>query len=226
MRLPRLRVVTILTSLILTAAGARYGAHAADTTAGLVGLRPSAADILARITTPDALPESYTVPVHIDVRLHKLLTFHFGMNGMQYFKRPIQLALDVHAVPPNARRLFSQIGSPMTWAETYAMRLTRTMNDGAHTNYRLEGEPKHGGDIDRVILDVAGDPSLPLRAQWFCRDGTTIMTTIQEQAAGAYWLPKRTEVDLAASGYGIHAVLEYGDYTMNAAIPDSIFSGA
>lgn len=188
--------------------------------------RPSAADVLSRLTMRDAMLDSYTVPVHIDVRLRKLFSFHFGIDGMQYFKQPDHLALDVHAVPPNGRRLFSQIGAPMIWAATYDMRLASATNNGARTTYRLEGTPKHLGDIDRVILDVDSDVSRPLHAQWFCRDGTTITTTIDEQLVGPYWLPKRTEADLSVLGYRIHAVLEYGNYTMNAVVADSVFSGS
>lgn len=212
-------------SLVIVVAGAPRDARAADAPAALFGPRPSAADVLSRITTRDAMLASYTVPVHIDVHLRKLFSLHFGMNGTQYFKQPNRLALDVGKVPSNARRLFSQISTPMTWADTYDMRLAQAASDGVHTTYRLEGVPKRGGDIDHVILDVDSDPSLPLHARWFCRDGMTIATVVDEQPAGPYWLPKHTEADLSASGYKIHVDIEYGGYNVNAGISDSVFSG-
>jgi hypothetical protein len=44
-----------------------------------------AASLGAAPTRGDGGIESYSVPVRIDVRLHKLITVHFHLNGMQYF---------------------------------------------------------------------------------------------------------------------------------------------
>ncbi len=59
----------------------------------------SAAHVLARLTGADDLLTSYAVPIHIEARLHRLFTFHFGLNGMVYYKRPDRVALDMQHVP-------------------------------------------------------------------------------------------------------------------------------
>jgi hypothetical protein len=187
--------------------------------------RPTAAQVLWRFTARDALLDSYIVPVHVDVHLHKVITFHFGLNGMAYYKRPDHVALELRELPPASRRVFSEMGSPLTWDNTYDLRVRDVVTNDSRTTYQIEGTPRHPGEIDRMLLDVDSDANAALRGRWFCKDGTTIAMRIEESAAGPYQLPKRTEADLAAGGYRIHAVLNYGAYSFNAVVADSVFSG-
>src|ERR1700747_3773884 len=53
-----------------------------------IGKPPTAADVVARMSASEILPESYSVPVHVEARVHRLITLHFGMNGTVYYKRP------------------------------------------------------------------------------------------------------------------------------------------
>lgn len=204
---------------------------AALTLAGSLGVAPasstatqiSAADVLARINGHDARLASYAVPVHISVRVKKLFTFRFGLDGTQYFKRPAHLALEVPRVPAQGRKLFAELGTPLTWPQQYDLRLVAA--NGDRGPYRLEGVPKRGGDIARMVVDVDGDSSAPLHAQWWTTDGSTVDMRITEQPAGGYELPKHAEADLDISGTKIHASIDYGAYTVNEALADTVFSG-
>jgi hypothetical protein len=191
--------------------------------AGTLGASPAAsqspmtvAEVLARYTTRDASVQSYTVPVHIDVRVHKLLTFHFGLDGTQSFKRPAHIALDVQRVPPEGRKLFAELGTPLTWSQQYDLHLVSGSTE--HGPYRLEGVPKRPSGIARMVVDVDGDPSVPLHAQWWTHDGSTIDMRITEDSTGGYEFPKHSEADLNISGTKIHASIEYGTYAVNEAI--------
>ncbi|HEY0613077.1 MAG TPA: hypothetical protein VGC96_00495 [Candidatus Elarobacter sp.] len=183
---------------------------------------PAATEVLARINGHDARLTSYSVPVHISVRVKKLLTFHFGLDGMQYFKRPARLALDVQRVPAQGRKLFAELGTPLTWPQQYDLRLVA--GSGDRGPYHLEGVPRHGGEIARMVVDVDGDASAPLHAQWWTTDGSTIDMRITEQDAGGYELPRHAEADLNISGTKIHASIDYGPYTVNEAVADAVFS--
>jgi hypothetical protein len=211
--------------LVLGAGASREPAHAAADPAASFAPRPTPAQVLARFTAPDAPLDSYVVPVHVDVHLHKLVTFHFGLNGMAYYKRPDHVALELRAMPASYRRVFSEMGSPLTWGGTYDLRVRDVLADDSRTTYRIEGTPRHPGEIDHMLLDVDSDVNAALRGRWFCKDGTMIAMTIEEAAAGPYKLPKRSEADLAAGGYRVHAVLDYGAYSFNAVVADSVFSG-
>jgi hypothetical protein len=199
-------------------------ALAVTTLAGTLGAVPapvqsaaSAMQVLARFTAPDAAVQSYTVPVHIDVRVRKLLTFHFGLDGTQSFKRPAQLSLDVARVPAEGRKLFAELGTPLTWPQQYDLHLI----SGSGTDrgpYRLEGVPKKPSGVARMIVDVDADPSAPLHAQWWTHDGTTVDMRITESSGGGYALPKHSEADLDVSGTKIHASIDYGAYSVNDAL--------
>ncbi|HEY0395100.1 MAG TPA: hypothetical protein VGD01_11460 [Candidatus Elarobacter sp.] len=187
------------------------------------GTQISASDVLARINGHDARVSSYAVPVHIAVRVKKLLTFHFGLDGTQYFKRPAHLALEVPRVPAQGRKLFAELGTPLTWPQQYDLRLVAA--NGERGPYRLEGVPKRGGEIARMVVDVDADPDAPLHAQWWTTDGSTIDMRITEQAAGGYELPRHAEADLNIGGTKIHASIDYGAYAVNEALADTVFSG-
>jgi hypothetical protein len=175
------------------------------------------------MTSRDALLDSYSVPVHVDVHLHKLITFHFGLDGMQYYKRPDRVAFELREMPASYRRLFAEMGTPLTWADTYALKLVDTTTTDGGAVYTIEGTPREPHEVTRVLFEIADDASAPLRSHWFCKDGTTIAMTIDEAASGPYQLPKRAQADLSVSGFRVHAVLDYGTYAVNAAVADSVF---
>jgi hypothetical protein len=179
---------------------------------------PSATDVLARVNLHDTGLESYAVPVSMHVRVHRLLTFHVTLNGTQYFKRPSRLALDVRQIPAQYRKLFADLGTPLTWPGLYDLRLA---SSGA--SYTLEGVPKHPCDIARMTVAVDGNPAAPLHAMWTMHDGGTIDMRITEQVTDGYELPKHAEADMTISGYAIHASIDYGPYTVNETVADSVF---
>jgi len=221
---PLRRLLTATLTLLLIGSGwAGTAARASDDPAAFGG-RPSVAQVLARMSVPNALLDSYTVPVHVDVHLHRVITLHFGTNGTQYYKRPGHLALDLRSLPVAYRRLFGEIGTPLTWESTYDLRLADATVTDEHTIYRIEGAPRHASYVTHVVLEVDSDATVPVRGAWTCKDGTTVAMSFEEEPAGPYRLPKRAVADLAVGGYGVHAVVDYGPYAFNAVVADSVFA--
>ncbi|HZO93130.1 MAG TPA: hypothetical protein VFB22_05130 [Candidatus Baltobacteraceae bacterium] len=223
----RRRGLAILAAAVLGAAGgpfsARPGAALAETT-----LRSpatiSAVDVLARVTAADQPLASYAVPVHIEARLHRLFTFHFGLDGMVYYKRPDRLALDMHHVPSDFRRLFGELGTPLTWSSTYDMNVVSASVAGGRTTYHLKGVPRRDGPVATMLLDVDDVAGAPLHAQWVCRDGSRIDETITEGYEGVYELPRHADADIMSGGMTIHATMDYGTYDVNQSLADSLFA--
>lgn len=188
-----------------------------------VGTAPSSAvEVLARYTGQDARVSSYAVPIHMDVRVKKVITFHMGFDGTQYFKRPDRIALDVARIPPQGKKLFAEIGTPLTWPAYYDLKLVAA--NGDRGPYRLEGVPKKPSDIAKMVVDIDGDPNAPLHGVWTTKDGTVVDMRITESLEGGYEFPKHAEADLAVSGYKIHASIDYGSYTVNEALADAVFN--
>jgi hypothetical protein len=190
-----------------------------------LGKPPTAADVVARMSANAIVPESYTVPVHVDAKVHRLITLHFGMNGTVYYKRPDHLALAMSHVPSGFRKLFAELGNAQTWASTYDMTFVDALGGGSSGEiYRLKGVPKQDGDVDHVLLDLSAADLTPQHASWLCRDGSTIDMTFLNEPFGGYELAKRAEADMVLSGWKIHAVMDYGPYVLNETITQGVFS--
>lgn len=185
---------------------------------------PSAAEVVARMSASDSLLETYSVPIHIDAKVHRLITLRFGRDGTVFYKRPDHLALSMRSVPDGFRKLFAELGTAQTWPSTYEMTIVDAVNENGREIYRLKGVPKQAGDVDHVLLDVSGEDFAATRARWQCKDGSTIDMTFQNESAGGYPLAKRAEADMVLSGWKIHATLEYGAYVLNESLADSVFS--
>ena len=200
------------------------GAVAAIVASAPIGAAtPSAEEILASVTAGDAQLSSYSVPVHVDARLHRLIGLRFGMNGKVYFKRPDRVALEMRMVPEQHRRLFAELGTPLTWASAYDLSMMSSDTVGGHFVHHVRGVPKHPGEVDHMLLDVADDPSVPLHVRFWCHDGTAIEMAIEREAFGKFELPKRVVADVSSRGWNVHAVLDYGAYEVNEAVADSVF---
>jgi hypothetical protein len=180
-------------------------------------------EVLGRFTAADAALASYSVPVHVDVYLRKVVGLHFGLNGMQYYKRPGRVALALRGTPARFGRLFSQLGTTLTWSEMYDLRVLESTVAGGRTVAHLEGAPKAGGDVKNLQVAVDSDPAAPVRATWACTDGTTIEMSLTSRTEGPYVLPDRSDVNLSVGRFPIHAVMVYGSYALNAAVPDAAF---
>ncbi len=212
---------------LLAAAGSRSPRASAANAETLRGASTvSAAQLLSRINASDDLLASYSVPIHVEARLHRLFTFRFGLNGTVYYKRPDRVALDMQHVPGQFRRLFDEMGTPLTWSSTYDVSVASSTVAGGRATYHIKGVPKHDGEVVSVLLDVDQDMSGPVHAQWFCRDGTRIDETITESIEGVYELPKHVEADIFSGGLTVHATIDYGAYDVNQSLADSLFANA
>jgi hypothetical protein len=189
-----------------------------------IGKPPTTAEVVARMSASEILPETYSVPVHISAKVHRLITLHFGVDGTVYYKRPDHLALTMSRVPSGFRKLFAELGNAQTWGSTYDMTFVDALGDGSREIYRLKGVPKQDGDVAEVLLDVSAMDFAAQRAQWVCHDGSTIDMTFVNEPAGGYELAKRAQADMVLSGWKIHAELEYGQYVLNESVADAVFS--
>jgi hypothetical protein len=190
-----------------------------------LGLGRSSIDcvpLFAQYASEEPSLHSYSVPLRATVSIHKLFTFHMGMNGMVYFRQPDRFAVDIHSVPDQYRKIFARLGTPRTWPQTYDLQVTGIDGTGDDKIYHLRGIPYNSCEVDHLVADV-GNGSTPVKATWFMRDGGTIAATIELTNAGAYSVPKVERADITSGGFKIHADLEFGDYLVNAQVSDANF---
>jgi hypothetical protein len=217
----------MLGGLLCAMAGVPRGASARverQLAAVPLGKPPTAAEVVARMSANTIVPESYAVPIHVDAKVHRLITLHFGRDGMVYYRRPDHLALAMTRVPSGFRKLFAEMGNAQTWASTYEMSFVNALDEGSGEIYRLKGVPKQDSDVDHLLIDLAAADLTPRHASWLCKDGSTIDMTFTNESLGGYALAKHAEAEMLLSGWKIHAVVDYGSYTLNETITDEVFS--
>jgi outer membrane lipoprotein-sorting protein len=213
--------VTTLGSLValLVAAAARAAAPTAA---------PSGDEILARAAAANAGLHSYSVPVHFDVHLHKPLGLKVGVDGTAYYKAPASSAVVITKAPPIIGGFFKGTYPldivPQSWSAKYHVTSVSTQEVNGTPVYLLEAVPKDQGAIDRVVFGVAQTTYAPLSARWHYRDQSTVGLTIDNQSVAGYTLPLSESISVAMPHYDFDAASRFGQYALNAPVPDDVFA--
>ncbi|HXW52035.1 MAG TPA: hypothetical protein VEJ41_08600 [Candidatus Acidoferrales bacterium] len=187
----------------------------------------SAQSILAHMVANRRGLNSFTVPIHFDVTVHKVISVGLKLDGTRYFERPDREALIMQTVPAVAQpfqKIFSGLGTAETWPQIYDITMMPLHAPESAARYELKGIPKAGGNVAYILLDVSQTTFEPLEARWFYKNGATIVLGVQNGLAdGRYLLPQTEDIDIDFPSYKAHAVAHYGDYAINTPIPESIW---
>ena len=188
----------------------------------------SVPQILAKMAANANGIDTYEVPVEIRVHVKKVISVPFRMSGERYFKRPDKTALKLYHVPAQAKgfsNLYASLGTPRTWLQTYDITLDNVNTSTGAPFYELRGSYKHPSNVDHILLDVDARTFDPIKAQWFYKNGATIlMTIVEDSVEGKYRLPQHETVDINFPEYSGHATIDYGTYAINQPIDDAVFS--
>jgi len=191
---------------------------------------PTVDDILGRMVAARKDLNSYSVPVHFDIGIQKPISVALPLDGVRYFERPDKEALVMQSVPAVAQafqRTYAGLGTAETWPQRYDLSLVAPDRNASATMYELKGIPKNGGNVAYILIDVARDSAVPVRARWFYRNGATIDMAIENAlASNGYLLPKTETLDIVFPSYAGHAVAHYGEYAINQPIPASVWESS
>jgi hypothetical protein len=171
--------------------------------------------LFARFLVDGASLQSYRVPIHARVTLHKIVSVHVNLNGEMQYVRPDRLLLTIGRVPEQQRQFFVKLATPRTWPLNYDLQLTGTSAINGLIHYAIHGVPKHADDgVDYLVANVSNDISPTIDATWFLSGGGTITMRIETAMIGGYVLPVRQNADIKLPGYKIHADISYGEYLL------------
>jgi hypothetical protein len=189
---------------------------------------PTVSEVLSGMAKQTMGLETYDVPVtiHASVRA-SIVSIPVTLTGMRYFAVPDKEALKLNSVPSIAKvfsNLYASLGTPVTWPQTYNLQVVQPDHVAASPIYELRGTYKHASRVDHILLDVDATTYDPVEARWFYRNGATIVMTVQEESVGEFRLPAVENVDVHFPGYSGNATIDYGTYSVNATVPDSVFN--
>lgn len=232
----RSSAVCILAALLATAPGAPAAADpSASASAEADGMIAAAAGggdaILRRAATANGALQSFSVPVHFDVWIHKLLSFRVGVDGTNYFRAPDEEALVVTRTPPLIGGAFrgdytNLVTLPQVWPGRYKVERVAVVARDDQQLFELFARPRAADGVDHVVFDITRAGFDPVAASWFYHDGSTIKVTIVNAPVGEYMLPSTEKIEVSMPGNHFEATAHYGRYSLNAGVPGSVFTAA
>jgi hypothetical protein len=192
-------------------------------TAATPASRPSAGDVLARMTALNASLHSYTARVHFYIKLHSFITLPIRLSATYYFKRPDKALIVFDSVPKSAqtfKHFYATRGTSESWPKLYGVAVLGGAPAGT---YLLGLTPKTESSLGHAVIAVDRHTYAEVHEDWFYRDGSTIKVDTQNGKVGGYLLPVRQEGDFDFPSYKAHVVADFESYTPNVDIPDSVF---
>jgi hypothetical protein len=185
-----------------------------------------AAVVLRKMTAVNAHIKSYEVRVHLDAKVHAILSLPLVLNATYYFKQPDKVQVVFDSVPELAKQFqnfYASIGTPATWPHTYVVTLEPPSPDDPPDSAVLKLVPRGGSNLDHALMTVDTSTYGVVAQQWIYKDGSSINVTQFNATSGMYVLPSHQEADFRFPKYHAHVVADFGDYQINVPIPDSVF---
>jgi hypothetical protein len=187
-------------------------------------------ELLARATAAPRL-RSYAVPVSFAVHLHKPIGIRSKVEGTAYFKSPSQTALSITKATGIVGGFFKGAYKldmvPQAWPRSYHVVAVTPSVAGGTPVWLLRAEPRAAADdLAQVVFTLTRPALQPIAAQWQYTDASSIALTYVNEQVGPYMLPARAAVVVDKPHYKLDADATYGNYSLNAPVPDSVFTTA
>jgi hypothetical protein len=186
--------------------------------------------LLARATAAPHL-KSYAVPVSFSVHLHKPIGLRSKVEGTAYFASPSQAALAITKASGIVGGFFKGAYNldmvPQAWPRKYHVLATTPSVSGGTPVWLLRAVPRGpAGDVTQVVFTLTRPALQPIAAQWQYQDASSIQLTYVNEKVGPYTLPERATVAVDKPHYKLEADATYGSYSLNAPVPDTVFTSA
>ena len=182
--------------------------------------------ILAQAAASPGL-QSYTVPVHFDVHMHRPIGVKAGVEGVVYYKSPASTALSITRVPGILGHFFSGTYTldiaPQTWPANYTVVSVSQAESENVPVYVLTAVAKHDPSLKQVVFKVTQATDEPVAVTWTQTDGSSISVTMINEAVNGVKLPATEDITVSQPKYSLDATATYGSYKINAPIPSGVF---
>jgi len=200
----------------------------AQGTAGAPAPEPDAAGIIARVVARNPDLGTYQSRVHIDVKMASFPWLHEHLDGSTYFKRPSNYEVVFDRVPNYAKgfeKLYTDIGDPANWERRFVITVVGTRPFEGHTDIELRMVQRVRGMIDHetVLVDPAAWSIEELEYHYYT-GGVIAMTQHFQTIDGHSMLAEQdARIDIPHVRAVAHGT--YGEYRVNVAIDDAVFTG-
>jgi len=187
-----------------------------------------AAAIIARVVARNPDLGSYQSRVHIDVRMTSFPFLREHLDGSTYFKRPSNYEVVFDHVPGYAKgfeKLYTDVGDPANWEKRFVITVVGTRAFEGHDDLELRMVQRVRGMIDHETVLV--DPTawtIDELAYHYYTGGVITMTQHFQTIDGHSMLAEQdARIDIPHVRAVAHGT--YGEYRVNVAIDDAVFTG-
>lgn len=173
-------------------------------------------------------PQTYSVPIHFNVKMHRPIPIGVGADAIAYFKQPDRQALVITSLPRVlARRVagaYSNLDTvPQAWPLKYRVTRVESLSRNGERVYELHAVPNYAG-VRETVFDLLQRDLSPVSATWFFTDGSLASLTVRNGQVGRYALPLQEEIEVSMPRFELHASGQSGAYTIDSVLPDKVFA--
>jgi len=186
------------------------------------------AAIIAHVVDRNPDLGTYQSRVHIDVKMTSFPWLHEHLDGSTYFKRPNNFEVAFDRVPGYAKgfeKLYTDIGDPATWEKRFVITIVGTRPFEGHQDIELRMVQRVRGMIDHetVLVDPAAWAIDEMEYHYYT-GGVIAMTQHFQTIEGHSMLASQdASIDIPHVRAVAHGT--YGEYRVNVAIDDAVFTG-
>jgi hypothetical protein len=188
----------------------------------------SAQNVASQLAAATHGMKSYRVDVTISAKERVgFLRVPITIHGLQFYKSPARVALQVNHAPAFLRSLVTTVenlGSLQVAPPNSGLSVDPSSSPKS-TDVTLTGTWKERkNDIRGVTLKVNKKTFVVDGATITYLKGQTLTATFEHKQVGKYLLVSKVTLDGAIAGYKGTADVSYGNYSLNVPVNDSVFS--
>jgi outer membrane lipoprotein-sorting protein len=187
----------------------------------------SAQDVLAKMAARNAGLDSYSVRVHVNMRLLQFPFYSPKLDGTTYYKRPGKSEVVFDSMPSYAKgvqKLFNDVADPAGWQKDSNIALQGMGQlDGRPMIVLILTKKIHSDQIDHTTVYVDPGNYELMQMDWHYTNGGTIVMKQYYRMQDGFMLVSQQHVDI---NYRFHAAGDssYEPYKTNVPVADSVFA--
>ncbi len=184
----------------------------------------SAESLLTRMAAVNPDLRSFKATLHAHVALRSFPFLSTDLVGTYYYRQPdknkVVFNSGVPSVDQQFDKLYARIESPSQWMDLNTV--TVVSDDGKTTTFNLV--PRKHGNVDRIVA-TADDKSATVESmRWeYANGGYAEMTNHYERIDGNLLVTAQS-AHVDEPSYSADVTSTIDNYTINPALPDSVFA--
>jgi len=173
-------------------------------------------------------PQTYSVPMHFDVKVRRPIPIGVGADAIAYFKQPDRQALVITSLPRVLTRrvagAYANLDTvPQAWPLKYRVTRVESVSRNGEAVYELHAVPNYNG-VRETIFDLLQRDLSAVGATWFFTDGSVASLTVRNGQVGRYLLPLKEQIDVRMPRFELRASGQNGSYAIDPALSDKVFA--